>query len=297
MRVNTLFPPLSSHPRLRVSRSNQAFCLGMKLGRQHNNTGERLQRRYAFCANKELLLTCFKLLFVLLLSLDLTFFSLSFHRRFTRSADKIISCSIASSPVQLWKRTALGFTKVFIETFLYQRRITLKNFRNALTLLTVVGIKNATPNVLIWRTLIVRCFQNPNSRLYNYTDVKTSSRSSDSNRSPKPLKALTPGCFKSKTDSFPRTSTPVNSTINRRTSDPRPQFITPYRKQQATRDVSPLARCSVSSALPASDPSEGQVSGVKEPSPKKPRLSAPNGTLNTGRTHCGDASKVSLACS
>ena len=36
------------------------------------------------------------------------------------------------------------------------------------------------------------------------------------------------------------------------------------------------------------------MSGVKEPSPKKPRLSTPNGTLNTRRKHCGDASKVSL---
>ena len=179
---------------------------------------------------------------------------------------------------------------VFIDMFLFQRRRTLE----ILFFSVDCSMNQNCHTECIWRRLIVRYFQNSNFRLHNDTDVKNSSRSSDSNRSLKPLKALTPGCFKSNRDSFPRTSTPVNSTINRRTSVPRPQFITPYRKQQATRDVSPLARCSSTSGLPVSDSLEGQASGVKEPSPKKPRLSAPNGTLNTKSTHCGDTSKVSL---
>ena len=118
-------------------------------------------------------------------------------------------------------------------------------------------------------------------------------RGSDYNRSLRPLRAMTPGCFKSKSAPSPRTSTPLNSTANRRMSGPRPQFITPYRKQEATREVSPLASCSMSS-LPASGSSEAQDVDVVEPFSKKPRISAPNSSLNTKSGHEGNATKVSL---
>ena len=108
------------------------------------------------------------------------------------------------------------------------------------------------------------------------------------------MQALTPGCDRSKTEPFPRTSTPLNAATNRRTSGPRPQFITPYRKQEANREVSPLVRCS-SSKLPVSDSMESQSSGIMEPTSKKPRISAHSSTLNTRNTHYGDASKVSWA--
>ena len=121
----------------------------------------------------------------------------------------------------------------------------------------------------------MRYFCNPSSRRYSDADPKNSSRISNSNRCLRPLQALTPGCFKSKADSFPRTSTP----LNRRTPGPRPQFITPYRKQEANSKVSPLARCS-SSRLSVSDSLEGQESGVMEPSSKKPRITVSNNTLN-----------------
>lgn len=99
----------------------------MKLG---GNTGENLWRSYTGIG-----IDFSNFLFDYWATIWL--FSFSFLRCFTRSADKIIACSTASSPVQLWKHTALGLTKVFIETFLYQRRIKLENVRNALTLLTV----------------------------------------------------------------------------------------------------------------------------------------------------------------
>lgn len=91
---------------------------------------------------------------------------------------------------------------------------------------------------------------------------------------------MTPGCFKSKAASSPRTSTPLNSSANRRMSAPRPQFITPYRKQEAKREVSPLARCS-SSGIPVSGSAEVQGSDVVEPSSKKPRISASSTTKVT----------------
>ena len=102
---------------------------------------------------------------------------------------------------------------------------------------------------------------------------------------------MTPGCFKSKAASSPRTSTPVNSNVNRRLSGPRPQFITPYRKQEASREVSPLARCS-SSGIPVSGSAEVQGSDVVEPSSKKPRVSASNSTMDMKNGYHGLVSKV-----
>ena len=102
---------------------------------------------------------------------------------------------------------------------------------------------------------------------------------------------MTPGCFKSKAVSTPRTSTPVNSSANRRISGPRPQFITPYRKQEASRDVSPLARCS-SSRIPASGSTEVQGSDAVEPSSKKQRISASNSTMDMKNGYHGLVCKV-----
>lgn len=76
-------------------------------------------------------------------------------------------------------------------------------------------------------------------------------------------------------------------------SGPRPQFITPYRKQEASREVSPLARCS-SSSIPVSGSEEVQGTDVVEPSSKKPRTSASNSTMDIKSSHHGPASKVSL---
>ena len=102
---------------------------------------------------------------------------------------------------------------------------------------------------------------------------------------------MTPGCFKSKAASSPRTSTPMNSSANRRMSGPRPQFITPYRKQEASREVSPLARCS-SSSIPVSGSAEVQGSDVVEPSSKKPRASSSNSTMEMKNSYRGVVSKV-----
>ena len=102
---------------------------------------------------------------------------------------------------------------------------------------------------------------------------------------------MTPGCFKSKAASSPRTSTPLNSSANRRMSGPRPQFITPYRKQEASKEVSPLARCS-SSGIPVSGSAEVQGSDVVEPSSKKPRVSASNSTMDMKNGYHGLVSKV-----
>ena len=104
---------------------------------------------------------------------------------------------------------------------------------------------------------------------------------------------MTPGCFKSKAASSPRTSTPVNSNVNRRLSGPRPQFITPYRKQEASREVSPLARCS-SSGIPVSGSAEVQGSDDVEPSSKKPRVSASNSTMEMKKSYHGLVSKVEM---
>ena len=104
-----------------------------------------------------------------------------------------------------------------------------------------------------------------------------------SNRKLKPLQALTPGCLQAKKDSLPRTSTPVNPIASRRgTHSPRPPFVTPYRRQQTCKDVSPLALCNTSASLPVGEPSEGGLLATAEPSPKKPRLSgASNSAFNT----------------
>lgn len=102
---------------------------------------------------------------------------------------------------------------------------------------------------------------------------------------------MTPGCFKSKAASSPRISTPLNSSANRRMSGPRPQFITPYRKQEAKRDVSPLARCS-SSGIPVSESAEVQGSDVVEPSSKKARTSASNSRMDMKNGYHGLVSKV-----
>lgn len=104
---------------------------------------------------------------------------------------------------------------------------------------------------------------------------------------------MTPGCFKSKAAPTPKTSTPLNSNANRRMSGPRPQFITPYRKQEASREVSPLARCS-SSSIPVSGSAEAQGSDVVEPSSKKPRISASNSTMDEKNGHHRNVSQVSL---
>lgn len=136
---------------------------------------------------------------------------------------------------------------------------------------------------------------NSSRRRYNDTDtdLKTSSKSSDCNRYLRPLQSLSPACFKSKTVPLPRTSTPVHSATNRRASGPRPQFITPYRKHQATKDTSPLVRCSSTSGVAADHLLEDHVSAVNEPSPKKPRLSVVNGMSYTVGSDFGDATKVS----
>lgn len=102
---------------------------------------------------------------------------------------------------------------------------------------------------------------------------------------------MTPSCFKSKVASSPRTSTPLNASANRRMSGPRPQFITPYRKQEASRDVSPLARCS-SSGIPVSGSAEVQGSDVVEPSSKKARTSASNTRMDMKNGYHGLVSKV-----
>ncbi|KAL9974012.1 hypothetical protein ACROYT_G020541 [Oculina patagonica] len=122
-----------------------------------------------------------------------------------------------------------------------------------------------------------------------------SPRGSDGNRSLRPLRVTTPGCFRSKSAPLPRTSTPLNSTANRRMCGPRPQFTTPYRKQEAGREVSPLARCS-SSRLPVSSSSEVQGKDCVEPSSKKPRISTPNSSLNTKSGHRETASKTECKC-
>ena len=104
---------------------------------------------------------------------------------------------------------------------------------------------------------------------------------------------MTPGCRKSKAASSPRTSTPLNCSANRRMCGPRPQFITPYRKQEATSAVSPLARCS-SSSIPVSGSPEVPGSDAVEPSPKKPRISASKSAMDAKNRHHRPASKVSL---
>ncbi|XP_074621370.1 uncharacterized protein LOC141879914 isoform X2 [Acropora palmata] len=115
------------------------------------------------------------------------------------------------------------------------------------------------------------------------------STSPTSNRKLKPLQALTPGCLQAKKDSLPRTSTPVNPIASRRgTHSPRPPFVTPYRRQQTCKDVSPLALCNTSASLPVGEPSEGGLVATAEPSPKKPRLSgASNCAFNTTSTPGG----------
>ena len=113
--------------------------------------------------------------------------------------------------------------------------------------------------------------------------------SSTSNRKLKPLQALTPGCLQAKKDSLPRTSTPVNPIASRRGAHtPRPSFVTPYRRQQTCKDVSPLALCNTSASLPVGEPSDGGLLATAEPSPKKPRLSgASNCAFNTTSTPRG----------
>ena len=119
------------------------------------------------------------------------------------------------------------------------------------------------------------------------------SRGFHGSRSLRPLRAMTTGCFKSKAFSSPRTSTPLNSTANRGSSGPRPQFVTPYRKQEANRVVTPLARCS-SPVLQVSGSSEVQGADGIEPSSKKPRKATPYSTSSVKVGHREAASKVSL---
>ncbi|KAJ7372028.1 Breast cancer 2, early onset [Desmophyllum pertusum] len=86
-----------------------------------------------------------------------------------------------------------------------------------------------------------------------------------------------------------RTSTPTNSTAN----EGHQALARSLSRltETGSREVSPLARCS-SSSLPVSGSSEGQGTDVVEPSSKKPRISAPNSTLNMKSGYCGTASKI-----
>ncbi|XP_068719868.1 breast cancer type 2 susceptibility protein-like isoform X2 [Montipora capricornis] len=114
-------------------------------------------------------------------------------------------------------------------------------------------------------------------------------RSSVANRSLKPLKASSPGFFKAKINPLPRTSTPVNPNTSHRTiPSPRPPFVTPYRRQRACKDVSPLTRTSASTGFPVDESLEGELSAaITEPSPKKAKLSAPNSAFNASSTPGG----------
>lgn len=91
---------------------------------------------------------------------------------------------------------------------------------------------------------------------------------------------MTPGCLKSGATTSPSTSTLLNSNANRRKSGPRPQFITPYRKQEVSKEVSPLARCSSSSITVSMSAEPVHGTDVVEPSSKKPRISASNRTMD-----------------
>jgi len=91
---------------------------------------------------------------------------------------------------------------------------------------------------------------------------------------------MTPCCLKSEATPSPSTSTPLNSSANRRKSGPRPQFITPYRKQAVRKEVSPLARCSSSSIRVSVSAEPVHGTDVVEPSSKKPRISASNSTMD-----------------
>ena len=91
---------------------------------------------------------------------------------------------------------------------------------------------------------------------------------------------MTPGCLKSEATPSPSVSTPLNSSAKRRMSGPRPQFITPYRKQEVSKEVSPLARCSSSSVTVSVSAEPVQDTDVVEPSSKKPRISASNRTMD-----------------
>ncbi|PFX24656.1 Breast cancer type 2 susceptibility protein-like [Stylophora pistillata] len=101
------------------------------------------------------------------------------------------------------------------------------------------------------------------------------SRGSDSTRSLNPLRATTPGCFKTKHSPSPRTSTPLNANAKHWTSVPRPLFITPYRNRELSTVVSPLARCS-SSSFPVSESPKPLVTDLMVPSAKKAKVSSPN---------------------
>ena len=118
-------------------------------------------------------------------------------------------------------------------------------------------------------------------------------RGTDSTRSLNPLRATTPGCFKTKHIPSPSTSTPLNSNVMHRTSAPRPLFITPYRNREVLTVVSPLARCS-SSSFPISQSPKPHITDLMEPSSKKAKLSSLNclSVIKCGQPET--SSKVSL---
>ena len=137
-------------------------------------------------------------------------------------------------------------------------------------------------DIFAWSCMFTRC---------SNLDIITCScifRGSDSTRSLNPLRATTPGCFKTKHIPSPRTSTPLNSNVMHRTSAPRPLFITPYRNREVSTVVSPLARCS-SSSFPVSESPKPHITDLMEPSSKKAKLSS---VIKCGQPET--SSKVSL---
>ena len=102
----------------------------------------------------------------------------------------------------------------------------------------------------------------------------------DCNGSPRSSQAVTPSGLKPKSFNVPRTSTPINSPACRRMRGPRPPFVTPYRKQVVSRNVSPLVRCTAP-GRPILEPLESPGAADVEPSSKKPKISSPNTTCNS----------------
>ena len=102
----------------------------------------------------------------------------------------------------------------------------------------------------------------------------------DCNRSQRPTQAVTPSGLKPKTFNVPRTSTPINSPACRRMRGPRPPFVTPYRNQVFSRNVSPLV-CCTAPGRPILEPLESRGAADVEPSSKKPKIISPNISFNS----------------
>ncbi|CAH3115249.1 unnamed protein product, partial [Porites lobata] len=131
-----------------------------------------------------------------------------------------------------------------------------------------------------------RSFNTPlRARLARVDNVQSTSTQrrhidTDCNGSPRSSQAVIPSGLKPKSFNVPRTSTPINSPACRRMRGPRPPFVTPYRKQVVSRNVSPLVRCTAP-GRPILEPLESPGAADVEPSWKKPKISSPNTTCNS----------------